>query len=100
MQETTVQEPKRIKRNESLAEGEARCGACRRVRECKKKIDGCLEDCWDGCLEDCWECALLKVMIGQVKECSFWTDDPHWEKKFKEASRSYFDMRKSARQAD
>jgi len=56
-----------------LAEGEYRCGGCQRVR----------------CKGTTRYCAVLKEMIGQVRECSFWTADADWEERAEEAISKY-----------
>lgn len=35
------------------------------------------------------QCAVLLEMIGLDKDCSFWTDDPDWEKKSEAAVKAY-----------
>lgn len=34
-------------------------------------------------------CAVLLEMIGRKKDCSFWTDDPDWERKADAAVAAY-----------
>ncbi len=55
--------PERIRQEEVVFE-QGRCGTCVKVREVNSIY---------------YDCAVLTVMIGQVKECFAWDDNPEWE---------------------
>ena len=81
-----MEEPSKVKTKSDLTKRLNRCGTCQRVRVSEGKTGGRK----GGRKRTGFECAVLLRMIGQVKECSFWTDDPEWEEKARQAARYYY----------